>query len=426
MNLIIPEKSIVSDNEWFTIPDWRKQDHQKIFEILQDMFNKLSKLFGITYEINLINNLESKKIYLSEYANYLNTIEINIQVPGSEKINTIKLVYPQLVQNNYFILNGNMYVPLLFLERNLIDRINDIDENGKNIGKIILNLMSSFNLTFDFINDKILFRGKKLIDPTMFFNIMFEGDKEYLEYLVSNNIIKKIKKPTNDEINLIIKALDMTSLNTKKNDRQITLPEFFDDYLLLDYFKEIFKLSYGVDNIKDILKTIIKYYICNINIDMADLKNRRVVINEYLIFPIFEYYIRFLKNIVNNEVEAKDNDKKVFIPTMNAGVLMTSGFSGLMHSGQFYNISLPFTTPLLYKVSQKIYIVGEKVPKSWTSNHKSSYGRICPISVSAQDMGENLVFTSSVRLNKYGLIEGTGAILEDKIREEKEDGSHTN
>ena len=71
--------------------------------------------------------------------------------------------------------------------------------------------------------------------------------------------------------------------------------------------------------------------------------------------------------------------------------------------------------PLLHKVSQNIYIIKEKIPRSWTANHPSAYGKICPITVSAQNMGENLVFTSDVRIDYYGLIENTGAEFKEEI-----------
>jgi hypothetical protein len=415
MNLVPTKQRTISGDGWYTIPDYRKPDHNKIFGILDDMFLRLSKTFNIQYKIEFIDKVEDSKVYLSEYATYMNQINIHLDINGEKTV--VKLKYPQLVHDNYFIMNGSLYIPLMFLERSPIDRINDVDPiTGKNEGKILLNILPSFNLTFDFINSRVLYKGKKIIENDIFFSLMFntEDDKEYIQYLIDNNIITKyVDHLDEDEFYKVIKAFDLKSLNIQKEGRDITLAEFFDDYLLLDYFKGMFKKIYNVDTIKEILKIIVKYYLDNTFIDMSDLKNRRIVINEYLINSVFEYYLRFLRNIA----DTKDPTKKPFNPSMNSQVLITSGFRGLMHGGSYYNISLPYVVPLLYKVSQKIYIVGEKVPRSWTANHPSAYGKICPISVSAQNMGENLIFTSDVRLDEYGLIEGVGAIYKDNIEE---------
>ena len=420
MNLINTALKTVTDEEWFTIPDFRKYDHNKILGILDDMFKRLSNTFDIQYKIEYIDKIEDSNVYLSEYASYYSHIRITLTINGEKKV--IPIVYPQLVHDNFFIMNGSFYIPLMFLERSPIDRINLVDEESdENTGKILLNILPSFNLTFDFENSRVLYKGRKVIENDAFFSLMFnrEEDEEYRKYLIEKGIMTKfISTFTEEEFHKVIKAFDLKSLNILKNDEQISLADFFDDYLILDYFREMFDRIYGVSDIRSLLKIIVSYYIDNTYIDMSDLRNRRIVINEYLINPIFEFYLRFLRNIADK----KETANKAFIPSMNKMVIITSGFRGMMHSGSYYNISLPYVVPLLYKVSQKIYIIGEKVPRSWTANHPSAYGKICPISVSAQNMGENLVFTSNVRLDKYGLIEGTKAIYKEKVL----DGETTN
>ena len=182
--------------------------------------------------------------------------------------------------------------------------------------------------------------------------------------------------------------------------KNISIAEFFDNYIILDYFRGMFKDFYGISTFKDIVKLIIKYNMDKESINMADIRNRRVVMTEYLINPIFEMYIRLLYNAIDKK------EKQSFLPTMNQRVLLTSGFSGLMHAGQYYNLALPYPSPIIHKVSQDIYIVKDsRIPKSWTANHPHSFGKLCPISVSAAHMGSNLVFTNSTRVNYYGRIE---------------------
>ena len=110
-------------------------------------------------------------------------------------------------------------------------------------------------------------------------------------------------------------------------------------------------------------------------------------------------------------------DKKAqnFLPTINEFAVLTTGFNGLLHRGQLYDIALPYPLPLINKVSQDIQIIKQgRLPKSWQRNDVSGFGVICPISVSAQSMGTNLVFTSTARINKFGRLQ----VNEENIIEE--------
>jgi len=157
---------------------------------------------------------------------------------------------------------------------------------------------------------------------------------------------------------------------------------------------------FGIDNIKDIVKLILSYYIKKTEINMSDIKNRRLVLNEYIINPVYEMYLRLLFGAIDK------NEKQAFLPSMNPRVILTSGFQKLLHGGVYFNTSLPYTNPIINKVSQDIYIINDgRIPKSWSANHPNSIGKICPISVSAQQMGKNLVFTNDTRINYYGRIE---------------------
>ena len=135
-----------------------------------------------------------------------------------------------------------------------------------------------------------------------------------------------------------------------------------------------------------------------IEIKMSDIRNRRIVMTEYLIHPLFEWYNKFLYNFVDSEF------KEYVIPSLNGNVIISEGFRERMHGEQLFNITLPYITPIVHKISQAIVIISGKVPKKWTSNHPSAMGVLCPISVSAQDMGQNLVATLSTEINFYGRI----------------------
>jgi hypothetical protein len=131
---------------------------------------------------------------------------------------------------------------------------------------------------------------------------------------------------------------------------------------------------------------------------MATLSNRRIVLLEYLVRPIFEVYTRLLYGIVDKKAQN-------FLPSVNEFSILTTGFNGLLHRGTLYDIALPYALPLISKVSQDIQIIKQgRLPKSWTRNDESGFGIVCPITVSAQNMASNLTFTSETLINKFGRI----------------------
>lgn len=389
MNLIKFEPKTTSDNIWKIVQDYRAVDHAKVYTILDNMMNNVTKLLPNNFK-GVVTSEDNISSYLGDSASYYEKIIIKMEADNHEQ--KLELLYPKLLQGNYFRMNGSMYVPILFLERSPIDVLKD-EKKGN---KIFINLLPTFNLTFNFQKNEVLFR-KKSVELNTFMKVLFE-DEDY-QSLVDNEIITECEYTDNDREEHVYKMMGFHETNFFA-DKGLSLSDFFDNYILLDYFRGMFKDYFDVDNIQDIVKLVIKYHVDDIDINMSDIQNRRIVMNEYLINPIYEMYLRLLYGAIDK------NEKQAFLPTMNSRVLITSGFRGLMHAGQYFNISLPYTSPVINKVSQDIYIINDgRIPKSWTANHPSGFGKLCPISVSAQKMGSNLVFTNDTRINYYGRVE---------------------
>jgi len=119
---------------------------------------------------------------------------------------------------------------------------------------------------------------------------------------------------------------------------------------------------------------------------------------EYLYKPLFEIYVRLIYGII-------DKNHQNFLPTLNELSIFTTGFNKNLHRGNIYDLSLPYPSPLIHKLSQDISIITDgRLPKSWQTNHPESYMRTCPISVSAQKTALNLVSTTNTKVNKYGRV----------------------
>jgi hypothetical protein len=387
----------IPKGEIFLIKEFRKFDLGKLETILLDMFTKIHELnpdynFTFTKEdvqpgyINKDNSFMDNYIITQRYKEFDNKIEVFV---------------PKLIKDNFFILNNMVYVPLLFLEKAPIDRLNVDDDKPD---KIFANINPVYNFTFDFDEKFIQFKNKK-IDMLLFLKIFFNKDTEYLEFLAENKLIHKKTgdKPfrfTKEELKKVIDffGFHKTEFFYEIFEKEGTITNFFDKFLMLEYYRDIFDNYYGVRTLPDIFKKIIDLYLNKVPIDMADPDNRRVVLLEYLIKPVFEIYVRLLYGAV-------DKANQNFLASMNKNSIMTKGFNKNLHRGNLYDLSLPYPSSLIHKISQDISIITDgRLPKSWTENHPKTFGKICPISVSADKTALNLVLTSTTQINLFGKL----------------------
>ncbi len=387
MNSIIFEPPKNENKDWLTVKDFRTEDFAKIPDLLKNIYTNIKKIdprfnFDLTFE-------NQSSPYLEDMVTHHQKVKINQSF--EDQSNSISVLIPRLLHGNFFTLNGSHYVPLLFLEKAPIDRILNTEAN-KN--KIFINLNAVYNFTFDFQKKTVQFRSK-VISLDIFLKIMFQNDHDYLVDLLDLGLIDKTEYTKEEYKKFVKNFLDFYKWEYFN---EIDLPKWMDEFFVLDYYRAIFKDYYDVDNLNDIIKKVVELFVTEEDIDMATLSNRRVVLVEYLIRPLFEIYTRLLYGIV-------DKKSQNFLPTINEYAVITSGFNGLLHRGQLYDISNPYPASLVNKISQDIQIIkAGRLPKSWQRNDKSGFGIICPISVSPQNMGTNLIFTSTAQINKWGRL----------------------
>jgi len=387
MNLINIPISSEDDQYWKQIKDFRNLDVNKIEPILQNMYNNIKKIEpNFEYNIKLENQSSP---YHGDGATYYK--KLIIEQKYDEQDNTISTLIPRLMNDNFFTMNGSHYVPLLFLEKAPIDRI--LNKDAKK-NKIFININAVFNFTFDFQKKVVQFRSK-MVPMDIFFRVVFANDKDFLEQLKEIELITKLTYVKDERRRVIKSFMDFYKW---EHFNDIDILDWMNEYLILDYYREIFVDYYDLDNLSDIIKKVVDMYVMDEPIDMATLSNRRVVMTEYLIRPLFEIYTRLLYGII-------DKKSQNFLPTINEFAVLTTGFNGLLHRGQLYDISNPYPLPLINKISQDIMIIkSSRLPASWKRNDRTGFGVICPISVSPQNMASNLVLTNGARINKYGRL----------------------
>lgn len=391
MNLI-KFNEMEAEKNWYLLRNFRKYDYQKIKLVLMNALNNLKEIRPeFTFNLNIKN---ADSLYHGGFSHKMDKYILETQI--GKYMNTINLEVPKLVYDNCFMLNGSLYVPILFLERAPIDRVGSKSEK-KN--KILLNILTQ-PIVFDWNGKKVKFSGKNDLDISIFFKSIFY-DKAYTEFL--NEVLEIFGEPMsgNKKLNFNeckIKTLEAMNITGQDRFNYLEVDEFFDRFVLIDYFKDIFFDYYGYRDFKNIVRVVYEYWKNDIEVNMSDIRNRRVVMAEYLMHPIFEWYTKTLFNFIDSGY------KEFLIPNLKENSILTEGFRERMHGEQLFNITLPYITPIVHKLSQAIIIIKKKVPKTWTSNHPSAMGVLCPISVSAQDMGQNLVATLETEVNFYGRI----------------------
>ena len=391
MNLI-KFSEMQADNGWYLLRNFRKYDYQKIKLVLMNSLNNLKDIRS-EFSYNLtIKNADS--IYHGGFSHKLDKYSMELQI--GKYMNTINLEVPKLVHDNCFMLNGSLYVPILFLERAPIDRVGSKSEK-KN--KVLLNILTQ-PIIFDWNGKKVRFSGRNDLDISIFFKSIFY-DKAYSEFL--EEFLAEFGRPMSGNKELSykeckIKTLEALNIMGHERFNRMEIDQFFDKYILLDYFKDTFFDYYGYKDFKNIVRVVYEYWKNDIEVNMSDIRNRRIVMAEYLMQPIFEWYTKTLYNFIDSSY------KEFLIPNLKENSIISEGFRERMHGEQLFNITLPYITPIVHKISQAIVIISKKVPKNWTSNHPSAMGVLCPISVSAQDMGQNLVATLETEINFYGRI----------------------
>jgi len=391
MNLILTTDPYeVKQEGFYFLHEWREVDHAKIEEFINEIFEKI-KEFDPEFEY-IIDKKSNISPYLGDFITHMYDYHIYQKYKKLER--KFNILVPKLIQKNYYILNNALYVPILMLEKSPIDRVTD-EEKKKN--KIYANLNPIYNFTFDFNEGYIFFRNKK-VEINIFLRVLFENDDDKLKDLEENGLIQFPRKDiiyTKEEKKKFIKFLGFHKESVLDN---YAAAEFIDKFLIFKYYHEMFEDFYGLKGIKDIIWKIIELYLTDEPIDMADIKNRRVVHVEYLIKPLFESYLRLLYGII-------DRKSQNFLITMNPKVILTTGYTQNLHGGNLYDISIPYASPLINKVSQDISIIKEgRLPKSWQRNDKSAFGILCPITISASKPAANVVFTTDTQINKFGRI----------------------
>ena len=388
------EEPALAKGQYYDLISYRKIDYDKIDQYIRELWEQLHQ-FNPEFEYS-INKIDLMSAYAGMGRNYEH--QYIIQQKYQQHDNELKINVPQLMYNNYFILGNNYYIPTYVLERLPIDK-------NHNKERVFISLCNNVTLAFYQVKRTKQFvvstpKNKK-ISLDLFASVMLADRPDRLEKLKELGIIKKIYR-YNSAIKEVSRAFGYYNYDFFKTEMRFN--DFMNQYYTLPHHRELFKRLYNTDRFEDIVWEAIKLLTNpDEKIDLSDLRNRRLVITEYLLSSVFDLYYRMLNLLID-----RTKTSQMVLPSMNQAVVLTTGFRGLLHAKQLYDISTPYGISLMMKISQKISIISENIPRSWTQLHDTHYRVIDPIAVSAANMGAVIAGTRLATVDYLGLFNVKG------------------
>jgi len=308
-----------------------------------------------------------------------------------------RLFIPKLIDDNFYFLNGNNYVPLLYI----IDKPIIIKENS-------INLSSLFSgITINFESGLCIFTGRNL-DLEIFISIFLFGDNSDEAKEIGNNI----NLVTTEKTLITYFNNSFNDSFTNLNDIRIHIEKLFFD----EYTRYLYDACYfdhegisSVSNLKDIIKISLTMYFNGEIFDFIDLKNKRISFIELMFAPLFKkvanvaYQVNkgySLNEIMIDQYVIVKNFHKNDNKKTNSNKAAFRSFHGL--SGKtLYDLVNLYSSLLVHK-SSFVKPGMKSPPRSIANIHESHFGKICPITVSSINPGEMVSIIPENFVDPYG------------------------
>jgi hypothetical protein len=395
VNLLQERRKIERPTNVLTVDNFREYQYRLLPYFCDVMVNYLSKQNNNYLKLTsktvqeMIHYLGIYNSQVTEMTAFTETLDVDGNYGENKQL--FKVYLPTLIDENFFFLNGNLYVPALYVV--------DLPIVLK---KKSMKLFSLFNsITLYMKEDIAIFTGTTI--PLSYFIQLFIDNQEDL--ILYGEFISKFKlnHDQHDDVNIITYFSTKFKQFTTKADIINYLENlFFDDYTVSMY-KSCYPDLEGT-NIKSILKKAMEIMIDGNMPNFVDLTKKRIVFTEMILRPLLDKFSK-LATIVSRGNKTNTIDIhlhsiiKYFLTTPDGGVgdKERKGLSG----NHLYKDASLYSGILQNKISMVPPGV-EKAPKEVQSIHRSHYGKICPISISSQKPGHVVSVIPGTILDPYG------------------------
>jgi hypothetical protein len=385
MNLLkrIPDQEESADT--ILVSDFRKQQYlllEYFMHLIVNYISSQNKNYMTVHSIEIKNNIS----YLGGI-NSSSTTKIEVYILLSGEIEPklfFKLIIPTLIEDTFYLLNGNYFVPSLYI----LDKPIAIKKNS-------IKLSSTFNSIT--IYDKLVtFMGTNI--PANFFVefIFNENDPEQLQTkldMISEFNISKTNLSEKDIVQYFGNILHCEPIKKDIFNKMEIM--FFDDYTKLLY-QNCYNIRTEDLNLAKIIQISLKLRETAEKDMFIDLKFKRMVFIEILLSPLFK----------RTAILASQASRGYQPSVMSMDLLeLVKYFRNDLHNKFIYDNVNAYDTMLQHKVHMLSPNV-ENAPSVVANLHPSHYQRICPISVSSQNPGETALLTAKTRVNSFGQFIG--------------------
>ena len=375
-----------------TIDTFREYQYGLIDNFLNLIVEYISKQNNNYLQV-VSKSIKPKLVYQSIFNTNLNLAEVYIKNKNlKEQTNKLffKLFIPRLIEGCFFMINGNYYVPSLYiLDKPIV------------IKKKSIKLYSLFNSISISLSHDIATFTRANIPLQYIFSLFLESDEELSLYQKISNIYN-IKFKPKDEADVF----NYFGNNIGKYTREDII-EFFENLFFDDYTKYLYQSCYpGVfdDNmtLKDILIISLKMRINDEIPNYIDLEHKRIVFIELLLSPLFKRVgalaAQAARGFFPDELKIDHLQiQKHFLTSPDKKKKGSEGLSG----NYLYDTVNLMSGMLTHKVS--MINPGSSNPPSTISDiHPTHFKRICPISISNQKPGEVISVLPTTKFDYSG------------------------
>lgn len=381
MNLLTKRSEAV-ESEYLTIGSFRSAQYSLINYFMNLCVEYISKQNKNYLKIQNIS-IRDLPTYNGIYNSSLTQVSVDISFVHqnvTENKTFLKFLIPTLIDGCFFTLNGNYFVPTLYiLDKPIV------------IKKKSIKLSSTFNSIT--IYDKLItFMGNNM--PVMYFLNIFLSDAIPAQAALKQDFVQAFKiSPTQ------ISEQDLLSYFSnlfKCDPERAIIQNQFNDIFFDDYSKLLYKQCYNIEekdlNIQTILKIVVDLNKSVEEDSFIDLNQKRLVFIEILLWPIFKRIAqtasRASRGFYINEI------------TMDQMELIKNFYTTL-HNKFIYDNVNAYDTMLQHK-AYMLSPNAEQAPSMIANLHPTHYKRICPTSVSSQNPGETIYIIAETQLDMLG------------------------
>jgi hypothetical protein len=393
MNLL--QNRINSDEEvGLTISQFRKSQYDMIPNFIDLIIKYVSKQNNDYLKIKrkmIRPKLTYQGIYNTELVQveaYVNNTNFN-DMEVNEKL-FFKLYIPKLIYGAFFIINGNFYVPTLYiLDKPIV------------IKKKSIKLFSLFNSLSISLSHDIATFTRANIPLQYLFGVFLETNEEKQIYADIANKFKLKYQPKN-ESDILNYFNNNIGRDTKKD-----IIEFFDNLFFDDYTRYLYqgcypKLFNESVSLKEALIQSLKMKLDDEIPEYIDLNYKRLVFIELLLSPLFKRIGNIAAQAARGFFpdEVKIDHLQILKHFLNSPDKKKKGSEGMSGNYLYDTVNL-MSGMLMHKVSM-INPGSTSPPSTISDTHLSHYKRVCPISVSNQKPGEVISVLPTTRFDYCG------------------------